>query len=386
MTAPDPAALATAYAEALAAEQDGIVALTRDLVEIDSPTSHVDGVGAVASKLAHALDERGISSTCTALEGFGPVLEAHAELGPGRRVLVLGHSDTVWPVGTGADWPFRARPDGHLTGPGVGDMKACLATAVASLALLVRDRPLGLGALTLLVVPDEEAGSVASRPLIEQHATESDVCLTLEAARPGNGVVTGRGAVGALTVSATGLARHVTDDGPRASALLPLAGLVAAIEAHEGATVGVLTAGTARQVVPGSGEMLVDLRAPTTRAAEGLAETVRELVRSTATPDGVELDVRGGVTRPSWQRTDETAALLGTARAAGAALGIDVHEVTERGGSDASFPGALGVPTLDGLGPTCHASCSRHESVHPDDIPRWGAILCTVAAVGAAAP
>ncbi len=94
--------------------------------------------------------------------------------------------------------------------------------------------------------------------------------------------------------------------------------------------------------------------------------------------------MEGGVTRPAWLSSKETSHLLRAARAAGEAVGVDVHEVAERGGSDASFAGALGIPTLDGLGPVCHASCSRNESVHPDGIPRWGAILAAVAAVGPA--
>jgi glutamate carboxypeptidase len=383
---PDVAGLARGYAAALADERDAIVALTRELVEIDSPTSHHTGVAAVTQRLAAALDSHRIPSQRIALEGCGPLLEAQVELGTGRRVLLLGHADTVWPVGTAARWPFQTLPDGRLTGPGVGDMKVCLATAVFAIAQLARTRPEGLGALTLLVVPDEEAGSTSSRPLIEQHARTADLCLTLEAARPGGGIVTSRGAVGAITVQATGHAQHTTDPTPRSSALVPLARLVDQIEANPGATIGQLTVGTARQIVPAHGQLLVDLRAPTTEAAEALAQTVRDLVAATPTPNGVRLTVHGGVTRPAWPASIESNGLFTTARTAAAALEIDVQAVTERGGSDASFPGALGIPTLDGLGPTCHNSCSRQETVHPDDIPTWGAILATVAAAGPTTP
>lgn len=375
MTGPAP----TAVRDALAARRAEIVALTADLVALESPTDDPEGVRAVQERLGLALRAEGAEVVLAPLDGRGPALEARLRLGEGAHVLLLGHADTVWPVGTAASWPWTEHADGRLTGPGVGDMKVCLAVASAVLGELARTRPPGVGAVTLLVVPDEEAGSVSSRPLIERAARHADACLTLEAARPGGGVVTSRGAVGAMVVRAVGHARHVTDEGERASALRPLARLVAEIERLDGASVGVLRAGTARQVVPGEGELHVDLRAPTSTAAEELADRVRALVAAEREP-GVALAVEGGVTRPAWTRTAGTGALFTAAAQAGRDLGLDLVEVAERGGSDASFPGALGVPTLDGLGPPCAGSCSRDETVAADDLAPWGALLHAVVA------
>ena len=319
------------------------------------------------------------------LEGCGPILDVHLRLGDGATVLLLGHSDTVWPVGTVASWPFRAE-GGWLYGPGVGDMKCCIATAVHAMAALGRARPPGLGTVRLMVVPDEEQGSTVSRPLIEAAARAADACLVLEAARPGGGIVTGRGAVGAMRIVATGSGRHVTDPGERASALAPLAALVGPIEnltvlgTDAMASVGRLVAGSARQVVPAHGELLVDLRATTTESAEQLAGAIRALVRSTPHADGVTLEVEGGVTRPAWMRGAGSLALYALAASAARELGAPVHELGERGGSDASLAGATGVPTLDGLGPICHDSCSRGERVELASIPVWGAILAIIAA------
>ena len=136
-----------------------------------------------------------------------------------------------------------------------------------------------------------------------------------------------------------------------------------------------LRAGTARQVVPGSGELLVDLRAETTAAAEAAAASVRRLVGEVARPADVQLHVEGGVTRPAWPRGPGSLRLCRLARDAALPLGIELGEVVERGGSDASFPGALGVPTLDGLGPVCHDSCSRDERVEVASLAPRGAIL-----------
>lgn len=370
------------YLAALTEQRPEIVDLTAELVAIDSPTNAADGVAAVAARLAEDLRRRALDVTLTPLAGVGPALEATLRLGDGAHVLLLGHADTVWPVGTVSTWPFEQLPDGRLTGPGVGDMKVCLATAAAALGALVTHPPPGVGRITLLVVPDEEAGSTASRPLIERAAVGADACLTLEAARPGGGIVTSRGAVGAMVVRSVGRAQHVTDAGPHANALTPLVRLVTAIEQHDGATVGVLRAGTARQLVPDHGELHVDLRAPTTEAGEALAERIQSLAAAQTSP-GVSLEVTGGVTRPAWQRTAGSTALFSAATTAAEALGIEIFEVAERGGSDASFAGALGIATLDGLGPPCHDCCSRSETVDADDIPPWGALLCAlVAAAG----
>ena len=187
-----------------------------------------------------------------------------------------------------------------------------------------------------------------------------------------------------MRVVATGSGRHVTDPGERASALAPLAALVGPIEglgAEDAlASVGRLVAGTARQIVPAQGELLIDLRASTTAAAEELARCIRAMVAAVPPVSGVTLAVEGGVTRPAWPRDAGSSALYSLAAAAGDELGVGVHELAERGGSDASLAGATGVPTLDGLGPICHDSCSRDERVEIASIPQWGAILASVAA------
>jgi glutamate carboxypeptidase len=376
---------AVGYASALADELDAIVDLTGRLVGIDSPTDAPEGVAAVCEVLGQAARARGLEVAIEPLAGCGPTLDVRLPLGDGATILLLGHSDTVWPVGTVETWPFHADGD-WLYGPGVGDMKCCIATAVHAMAALGRARPPGLGTVRLLVVPDEERGSTVSRPLIEAAAREADACLVLEAARPGGGIVTGRGAVGAMRIVANGSGRHVTDPGERASALAPLAALVGPIEAltvagtDAMASVGRLTAGSARQVVPAHGELLVDLRATTSESAEQLAGAIRALVRSAPHAAGVTLEVEGGVTRPAWTRGTGSLALYALAASAASELGAPVHEFTERGGSDASLAGAIGVPTLDGLGPICHDSCSSRERVELASIPVWGAILARVAA------
>jgi len=362
----------------LGRDLDRIAALTQAMVEIDSPTDEPHGVRRVQEVLAARLVELGADITWHGAGEGREVLDARFG-GHDAPVLVLGHADTVWPVGTAAVWPF-VRSEGLWTGPGVGDMKACLAVAAHALGAVAA----GPAAVRLLVVPDEEAGSVGSRAVIERAAREATACLTLEAARPGGGLVTARAAVGAMRIDATGEARHVTDPEPHRDALLAIAAVAASLPALDAdgarARAGILHAGTARQVTAERAELHVDLRAPTTEAAETLAERVRQAARAAGERTGVTVEVAGGVTRPAFLRSDGTAQLYDEAVGIGALLGQPVPEVHERGGSDASFAAAIGVPTLDGLGPICHGSCSREERVEEVSVPVFGAILGTLAA------
>jgi glutamate carboxypeptidase len=211
-------------------------------------------------------------------------------------------------------------------------------------------------------------GSVASRGWIEERAAGALGCLGLEAGWPGGGVVVERGAVGAVTVTAAGRTAHAAGhEGRGASAVAALAPLVTALEAlstpDEGvlASVGIFRGGVARQVVPDQAELSLDLRAPTPDAADELMEAVTATVRETR-PPRVTLTMSGGITRPAWPRS-ASAWLWERAHSHAARLGLPLRAVSSRGGSDASFAAALGVPTLDGLGPICHDSCARGERI-----------------------
>jgi glutamate carboxypeptidase len=236
-----------------------------------------------------------------------------------------------------------------------------------------------IGALELLVVPDEELGSVGSRSWIERRARDSHACLGLEAGWPGGGLDVERGAVGALRLTATGRAAHAAGhEGTGASAVAALAPLVTELERlscpEQGrlVTVGVFRGGVARQVVPDHAELLIDLRAPTAAAADELLAGVRAVV---AAPSGeVGLQLTGGVTRPALPRA-ASAWLYERAVQHAAGLGIAVTPVASRGGSDASFPAALGLPTLDGLGPLCHDSCARGERIEISSLATRGALM-----------
>jgi glutamate carboxypeptidase len=237
----------------------------------------------------------------------------------------------------------------------------------------------------MLVVPDEEIGSPRSRTWIEDEARRADLCLTMEPCRPGGGVVVGRGAVGAMYIRATGVSAHAgssRDQG--ASAIAALAPMVAPLETLTdtsrgvSATIGLFHGGSARQVVPSEAEIHLDLRA---KDAEGAAWMLAEARRIASTPPAdprVAVKVEGDFYRPPFPTRPGTRALLARAQAICAELGAPIQEVVSPGGSDGSFAAALGVPTLDGLGPITHETCSRRERVEVSSIAQRGALLAAL--------
>ena len=354
------------------------------LVRIDSGSHDAAGVDRVSGAVAGMLAVQGFELSREPLAGHGDRVAATLVRGPGPKLLIVGHADTVWPAGTVAQWSPQ-REGAMLAGPGVGDMKGCLVMAVHALAAAQRAGIDGIGTVELLLVPDEELGSVGSRQWIERHARGAAACLGLEAGWPGGGVVVERGAVGTLRILACGRAAHSAahEDGG-ASAIAALAPLVGALEAlgrppSQQVSVGIFRGGVARQVVPDRAELHVDLRAGDAAAAQALLERVRALVADAAA-DGVTLTLEGGFTRPPLEakRSHE---LWQLASGCAAELELPLHAVASRGGSDASFAAALGVPTLDGLGPICHDSCSRDERIEIASLADRGALLAQLIVV-----
>jgi glutamate carboxypeptidase len=362
----------------LGSETEAMVAETVSLAAIDSGSDDAGGIARVCDELARVLAATGFVVAPRAEGGLAATMAGRDPTGP--RVLIVGHADTVWPVGTAADWP--AHRDGDLlSGPGVGDMKGCLVMAAHACAA-VRDAGglAGIGALELLVVPDEELGSVGSRAWIERRARDSDACLGLEAGWPGGGLDVERGAVGALRLTAAGRTAHAAGhEGAGASAVAALAPLVTELERlsrpDEGMllTVGVFRGGVARQVVPDHAELLIDLRAPTAAAGDELLAGIGSVLAAARTGE-VGLQLTGGVTRPAFPRAASDW-LYQRAVEHAVELAIPVAPVASRGGSDASFAAALGLPTLDGLGPICHDSCARGERIEISSLATRGALM-----------
>jgi len=369
------------------AKQREIVALIRRLVECESPSDNpaaverfVDLVADTIAPFAKVKIHRG--------GRFGPHLTAEMAL-PGKKktgqVLVLGHSDTVWAMGTLASMPFR-ESDGRLWGPGVLDMKSGIAFFLhAVLALRELDVPVARRVL-LQLNSDEEVGSGSSRALTEKNTRRSQAVLVLE---PGTGMEgklkTARKGVGAIAVTVRGRAAHAgLDFSAGASAILELARQIDRISGftnpRRGITVnpGVIAGGTRSNVVAAEARAEVDLRVLRMKDAGGLERKFRAL---RPVDKRCTIEISGGVNRPPMERSAGIARLFGTARKLAGELGVELEESLSGGGSDGNFTAALGVATLDGLGGVGEGAHATNESILVERIADRTALIAKLLAV-----
>ncbi len=362
--------------------REAILALIRELVEMESKSRAEAELDRLARRVAGMLASAGGEVEVMGVPGYGAHLRARFGFGhrpEARSVLVIGHLDTVWPIGTLARKPFTVTDDGRATGPGIFDMKAGIAILIEAL-MAIHD--IGLDAqspVTVLLTCDEEIGSQTSRQLVEAEARQSLAALVLEPPLPGGILKTGRKGVGTFTIRAQGRAAHAGLD-PRSgvSAIVELAHqtlrLAALNDDDRGVTVniGMIEGGTALNVVPAEAEARVDLRFETPEDAERLVAAIGGL---TPHLPGAAIKVTGGVNRPAMTRSEKNLALFETARSLAVGLGMDLREGVVGGGSDGNFTAALGVPTLDGLGVDGDGAHAEHEHILIDDIPRRAALL-----------
>jgi len=326
----------------------------RELVEIETPTGHASGIAdaydLVDSWIAPVIG----SARFERIDGVD-----HARWGAAHpRVLLLGHIDTVWPLGTIDRLPFAVDGD-RCSGPGVFDMKGGIVSAAESLALAVRADDVGV-----LLTADEEIGSPTSRGLLERVASESRAVLVLEPSIGGAVKVARRGG-SMYTLEVTGRAAHAgLEPENGVNALVEMARHVIELpgigDARLGTTVSptVAQAGTATNVIPEHASVRVDVRAWSLDELERVDRVIRD--RRPVDPD-TRLEVLGGVNRPPMEEHCSVD-LLNLARRVSAAHGDpDLRSAAVGGASDGNFTAALGIPTLDGLGPDGDGAHADHE-------------------------
>jgi glutamate carboxypeptidase len=346
------------------------------LVCLESPSGDAAAINRCAAELESRLGSLG--GRVTRLPGGPAGDHLRAEFGSGaRRVLLLGHIDTVWPAGTLARRPFRAE-GGRLYGPGVFDMKAGLALAGLAVKALAQESDGLPGVVVLLVTADEETGSAASRGIIEAEARVSDAALVLEPALPGGALKTRRKGCGEFVLRVSGRAAHAgIEPELGASAISELARQILRIEALRDAAagtavnVGVVRGGSRPNVVAADAEAMIDVRVAS--AAEATRVTAALLALKPVDP-GTQVAVAGGIDRPPMERSAAGSALFAVAQAVAADLGRTLGEGGTGGGSDGNLTAALGVPTLDGLGAVGGGAHADNEHVTIADLP-WRAAL-----------
>ncbi len=345
--------------------RDWAVALIEDLVRLESPSGDVAALNRCGAALVHHMTALGGRVRPIAAPGAGDHLRA--EFGTGEsQVLVLGHFDTVWPVGQLERMPVRLE-DGRLYGPGSFDMKAGIAQALLAVRATIDAGRRLPHRLVMLWTTDEEIGSTTSRGLIESEARRSRAVLVLEPSLPGGALKTARKGVGEFRVRATGIAAHAGVDPTRgASAIHELAWQVTRLtdltDLEQGVTVnvGLISGGSRSNVVADLAEAVVDVRIPTMADAARVTSAITQLVPRDSR---VQLEVSGGIDRPPLERTPQVAALFALASVIAADMGRTLTEGATGGGSDGNFTAALGIPTLDGLGAEGDGAHALHEHV-----------------------
>ena len=346
-------------------QQDWLLGTIESLVALESPTDDKRAVDQCGAELSRRLAALGASVTEVTTTTAGNHLRA--EMGSGKRqVLLLGHFDTVWPVGQLGRMPLLRDGD-VFRGPGIFDMKAGIALGLLAGRALVRHGSLDRSRLVMLWTTDEETGSGTSRALVEAEARQSDAVLVLEPALPGGALKTRRKGCGEYEVAVRGVAAHAgVDPGKGVSAIRELARQVLFIETLQDLTqgvslnVGLVEGGSRPNVVAAEARAIVDTRAPTLADAQRIDRVMRSLRPHLK---GATIEVSGGFSRPPMERTAGVARLYETAQAAAADLGQEIGEGATGGGSDGNFCAALGVPTLDGLGAVGDGAHAIHEHV-----------------------
>lgn len=345
------------------ARTPAMVELLRALVEIESPSDDPGGVARVAERLGTEMSAFGFEVELVNAPGVGPVLRARTASGPGR-IMLLGHTDTVWPVGTLKRRPVRIEGD-VFHGPGAYDMKAGLVIALfAARALAERGQ---LPPLVFFFTPYEEVDCEAYKDVMLDEMRNCRAVLDFEPAWPGGGVKTGRKGSGTFVLRAHGKASHAgaaLSEGR--SAIVELSRRIlevdALTDAQTGASVnvGVVRGGIKPNVVPDLAEAEIDVRYPTLEIGAQIERRLRELRAET---DGVRLELEGALHYPPLQRTPEVVGVYEEARAVARRIGLDLAEAQTGGASEVAFASALGLPCLDGLGAQGDGAHAEHEHV-----------------------
>lgn len=365
------------------------------LVQLESPSTDKAAVDRCGAALASMLTEAGATVTRLPQAERGDHIRAEFPGGP-RQVLLLGHFDTVWDVGQIERMPLREE-DGRLYGPGVYDMKASIGVSILAMRALresVRLKPdatsrattsratSGAPRVVMLWTTDEEIGSETSRGHLEAEARASDAVLVLEPSLPGGAAKTRRKGCGEFHMTIHGVSAHAGID-PRkgASAIHELAHQIVFLEKLRdldrgvSVNVGVVSGGTRGNVVAEEARAVVDVRVPTMQDAARVEARLHEL---RPVNPAVRIEVTGNVARPPLERTAGVARLYEQAREVAAELGVDLAEGDTGGGSDGNFTAAIGVPTLDGLGPEGDGAHALHEHVVIADLPWRAAFLAAL--------
>jgi len=359
--------------------QNAIIESIREIVEIETPSRDVENSKAVVDWIvAKARDiSPYLQIERIAAENYGEHLVIRAFPAKERSILLLGHTDTVHPVGTKAENPTRIGGD-KFYGCGIFDMKANVVLMLETLRFFAETELRPARPITILLSCDEEIGSYTGRGLVEREAKKVEMCLVLEPSAEGR-VKTGRKGTGMFTVKTHGTPAHAGLEPEKgSSAILELSKQIERIHSlnnlSKGTTVNVCTVkgGTTTNVIPEHAECSVDVRFSSMGEAVRIERELRNL---RVVDKRVSLEIVGGVNRPPMERTEKVADLFKRARNIAAGFDYVLGETRVGGASDGNFVAALGVPVLDGLGISGDGAHTLHEHILISDIAKRAALV-----------
>lgn len=363
-------------------KREEILDFIRWLVEQESMSRVTEATRRIAENLGVRLAQSGATVDVLTDADFGATVCARYATDTAqserKQLLIVGHLDTVWPIGTLAARPFRIE-EGRAFGPGIFDMKSGVAIAAFAMRAIKELGHKMRGPVTLLMTGDEETGSHFSREIIEEEARHAHAALVLEPPIPGGTIKTGRKGVGEFRLLVHGRPAHAGND-PRAgiSAITEIAHQILAINSmidyERGTTlnVGVVHGGVLSNVIAAEASASIDMRFRTIEEGQRITEAMQSL---RPVMDGARIEVRGGINRPPLVRTAEVGKLFEHAKRLASDIGFELREGSVGGGSDGNFIAALGVPVLDGLGVDGAGAHAEHEHIIVEDIPRRAALL-----------
>ena len=349
-------------------KQDLILTELATLSMMDCGTDNKSGVDAVGRVMCARLESLGLEVESHDGGERGDTLVGRWRGGGRARLLLVGHLDTVYPPGWPEEHPFSVEGD-IARGPGTCDMKAGVLVGLYALDALRAAGFDHFAEIAFILNGDEEVSSPVSSAIIAREALGRDAVLVLEAARENGDIVSARKGFAQFDLHVQGRAAHAGVEPEKGRhALLEMAHQIVALQALNGMipgatiNVGVATGGMRRNIVPDEARAELDVRA---RDAAGMDATIAALRAQTArtTVPGVTVTLEGGVVRAPMEKSAANTRLVEWCQEVAHALGFAVQDTATGGGSDANNTAALGIPTIDGLGPIGGLDHSPHEYI-----------------------
>ncbi|MCM3311738.1 M20 family metallopeptidase [Shouchella clausii] len=354
--------------------------LLEKLVNIDSGSYDKEGIDRVGSFLYEQYKALGFSAVIHEQSTYGNHMTITHQEARDPTILLLCHLDTVFPTGTAAKRPFSIKGN-RAYGPGVVDMKASHVSLLSAVSALAANHDSALQNIAVLLTSDEEIGAPSGRKIIEAEAKGKKAVLVMEPARKDGSLVTARRGGGTYVMKVNGKAAHagIEPENGR-SAIEELAHKIVALhglsdqKAGTNVNVGLIKGGTSVNTIADYAEASIDIRISKLEQAAVLEKKIQSICE-TPTVEGTAIELIGGITRPPMERNEQTVDLFNVIQKEAQALDLTLTETATGGGSDASFTSALGVATIDGMGPVGGNPHSEEEYVEIDSLQERSLLL-----------